>query len=195
MRYCLRQKFEANRHVTNQKAIDVLILKGRQEYQETMNGWKMIEQVYGLLLDSNEKRMQRARKGFLERFYEGKLWFASKSPLSRIMTTMIFRKRRRSCSSCSIWCRIELIEFSFSFLSKCLSRFRHSSILRHVPNPSAANPRTKDPHPSVRKRLVWGIACFTLCWIRMMGMQRYPIFPEIGPRQFRSYDAPVHWTC
>lgn len=72
VRYCLRQKFEANRHVTNPKAIDVLILKGRQEYQETMNGWKMIDQVYGLLLDGNVKRIERSRKGFLERFYEGK---------------------------------------------------------------------------------------------------------------------------
>lgn len=38
-----------------------------------MNGWKMIDQIYGLLLDSNEKRLGRARKGFLERFYEGAL--------------------------------------------------------------------------------------------------------------------------
>ena len=66
----MRQKFEANRHVTNPKAIDVLILKGRQEYQETMNGWKMNDHVCGILLDSNTKR---SRKGFLERFYEGKV--------------------------------------------------------------------------------------------------------------------------
>jgi NADH dehydrogenase (ubiquinone) 1 alpha subcomplex subunit 6 len=71
VRYAIRQKFEANRHVTNHKAIDVLILKGRQEYQETMNGWKMIDQISGLLLDTNEKRAVRERKGFLEKFYEG----------------------------------------------------------------------------------------------------------------------------
>jgi len=67
----MRQKFEANRHVTNPKAIDVLILKGRQEYQETMNGWKMNDHVCGILLDSNSKRVERSRRGFLERFYEG----------------------------------------------------------------------------------------------------------------------------
>ena len=36
-----------------------------------MNGWKMIDQVSGLLLDTNEKRAVRERKGFLEKFYEG----------------------------------------------------------------------------------------------------------------------------
>ncbi len=72
IRYCMRQKFEANRHVTNPKAIDVLILKGRQEYQETMNGWKMNDHVCGILLESNAKKVERSRMGFLERFYEGK---------------------------------------------------------------------------------------------------------------------------
>lgn len=38
-----------------------------------MNGWKMIDQIYGLLLDSNGIRLGRARKAFLERFYEGEL--------------------------------------------------------------------------------------------------------------------------
>ncbi|KAF9529091.1 NdufA6 NADH-ubiquinone oxidoreductase 14.8 kDa subunit [Crepidotus variabilis] len=70
VRYAIRQKFEANRHVTNQKAIDVLILKGRQEYQETLNGWKMMDQVTGILLDT--KALERPNKTFLQKFYEGR---------------------------------------------------------------------------------------------------------------------------
>jgi len=43
-----------------------------------MNGWKMIDQVSGLLLDTNEKRAVRERKGFLEKFYEGACGFFKK---------------------------------------------------------------------------------------------------------------------
>ena len=37
----VREEFEKNRHVDDIKAVDVLLLKGYQEYQETLNCWKM----------------------------------------------------------------------------------------------------------------------------------------------------------
>src|SRR5271170_8426780 len=40
IRYAIRQRFEKNRYVTDPGAVDVLLQKGREEYQETMNCWK-----------------------------------------------------------------------------------------------------------------------------------------------------------
>ncbi|KAF9269222.1 NADH dehydrogenase 1 alpha subcomplex subunit 6 [Marasmius fiardii PR-910] len=68
VRHQIRKKFERNRHVTDQRAIDVLILKSRQDFQETMNIWKMADHVNGILL-LDEERPQRT---FLQKFYEGR---------------------------------------------------------------------------------------------------------------------------
>lgn len=68
VRHQIRKKFERNRHVTDQRAIDVLILKNQQEFQETMNIWKMSDHVNGILL-LDEERPQRT---FLQKFYEGR---------------------------------------------------------------------------------------------------------------------------
>jgi len=69
VRHLLRQRFEANRHVTDLRAINVLLLKSRQEYQETMNAWKLPDQVLGLLLKPKETGPP---KTFLENFYIGR---------------------------------------------------------------------------------------------------------------------------
>lgn len=37
----VREEFERNAHVDDIKAVDILLLKGYQEYQETLNCWKM----------------------------------------------------------------------------------------------------------------------------------------------------------
>lgn len=37
----VRQEFEKNKYVDDLEAVDVLLLKGYQEYQETINAWKM----------------------------------------------------------------------------------------------------------------------------------------------------------
>lgn len=66
-RHAIRRKFEENRYVSDQRVIDVLLLKGRQEYQETMNLWKQTDHVMGILLEER-KRPQRT---FLQKFYEG----------------------------------------------------------------------------------------------------------------------------
>lgn len=40
LRTKVREQFEKNKHVTDIRVADVLLLKGRQEYQETINYWK-----------------------------------------------------------------------------------------------------------------------------------------------------------
>lgn len=40
LRTKIREQFAKNQHVTDLRVIDILLLKGRQEYQETMNIWK-----------------------------------------------------------------------------------------------------------------------------------------------------------
>ncbi|TFK57956.1 hypothetical protein BDN72DRAFT_730262, partial [Pluteus cervinus] len=67
IRHSIRERFEKNRYVTDPRAIDVLILKGRQEYQETLNCWKQNDHIMGILLQSKEK----PQKSFLQKFYEG----------------------------------------------------------------------------------------------------------------------------
>jgi NADH dehydrogenase (ubiquinone) 1 alpha subcomplex subunit 6 len=47
---------------------DVQLLKWRQDYQETMNCWKQVDHVMGILL---ENPGARPRRTFLEKFYEG----------------------------------------------------------------------------------------------------------------------------
>lgn len=42
VRAAIRDQFEQHRHIQDLKVIDVLLLKARQEYQETMNCWKQV---------------------------------------------------------------------------------------------------------------------------------------------------------
>ena len=64
----IRAKFEENRHVTDVRLIDHLSLRGRQEYQETMNFWKQNDHILGTLLSPTG----RPPRTFLQKFYEGK---------------------------------------------------------------------------------------------------------------------------
>ncbi|GLB44205.1 putative complex I LYR family protein [Lyophyllum shimeji] len=68
VRHAVRERFEKNRYVTDKRAIDVLLLKGRQEYQETMNCWKQVDHIMGILLPSQS----RPPRTFLQKFYEGR---------------------------------------------------------------------------------------------------------------------------
>ncbi|KAG6879634.1 hypothetical protein C0992_000269 [Termitomyces sp. T32_za158] len=68
IRHAIRERFESNRYVTDPRAIDVLLLKGRQDYQETMNCWKQVDHIVGILL----KPQTQPQKTFLQRFYEGR---------------------------------------------------------------------------------------------------------------------------
>ncbi|KAF7977902.1 hypothetical protein HWV62_1420 [Athelia sp. TMB] len=70
IRSAIRRRFEANRHITDTRAIDVLLLKGWQEYQETMNVWKQPDHVLGILLE--DQGASRPPRTFLQKFYEGR---------------------------------------------------------------------------------------------------------------------------
>ncbi|KAF9228152.1 NdufA6 NADH-ubiquinone oxidoreductase 14.8 kDa subunit [Gyrodon lividus] len=68
VRHCIRQRFEANRHVTDPRAIEILIHKGHQDLQETLNCWKQTDHVMGILLNVEE----RPQRTFLQKFFEGR---------------------------------------------------------------------------------------------------------------------------
>ncbi|KAF5329356.1 hypothetical protein D9619_008934 [Psilocybe cf. subviscida] len=68
VRHAIRQRFENMRNVTDPRAIDVLLLKERQDYQETMNCWKQTDHVTGILLQPQI----RPKQTFLQKFYEGR---------------------------------------------------------------------------------------------------------------------------
>jgi len=55
--------------VTDPKIIDVLIAKERMEYQETMNCWKMNDQLLGLLVHRDGGKPVDGT--FLQKFYQG----------------------------------------------------------------------------------------------------------------------------
>ncbi|KAF7794579.1 hypothetical protein EIP86_005714 [Pleurotus ostreatoroseus] len=67
-RQCIRRKFEENRHVTDVRLIDRLTLRGRQEWQETLNYWKQNDHILGALLQPRG----RPPRTFLQKFYEGR---------------------------------------------------------------------------------------------------------------------------
>ena len=55
--------------MTDPKVIDVLIAKERMEYQETMNCWKMNDQLLGVLVQKDGGRPVEGT--FLQKFYQG----------------------------------------------------------------------------------------------------------------------------
>ncbi|KAI0712741.1 NADH-ubiquinone oxidoreductase Complex1 subunit [Cerioporus squamosus] len=68
VRHCIRQHFEQNRFVSDTRVIDVLVQKGQQEFQETMNCWKQLDHIMGILLQPKG----RPPRTFLQKFYEGR---------------------------------------------------------------------------------------------------------------------------
>ncbi|KAJ2556547.1 ndufa6 NADH-ubiquinone oxidoreductase subunit [Coemansia sp. RSA 1933] len=65
----IREQFEQNRYVSDPRVIDVLLLKGRMEYEETYNVWKQYSHVLRYF-DANEKDAEAA--GFVNKFIEGR---------------------------------------------------------------------------------------------------------------------------
>ncbi|CAG8564546.1 1283_t:CDS:2 [Ambispora gerdemannii] len=68
----IRQEFERNRYVNDLAVIDVLLLKGRNEFNETLNQWKQPTHVYQYFEKEAWVAADREKKGFLERFYGGR---------------------------------------------------------------------------------------------------------------------------
>lgn len=68
VRAAIRRQFEANLHIEDAGAIERLILKGRQSYQETMNCWMQEPHIMGILL---KPQLQQPRT-FMQKFLEGR---------------------------------------------------------------------------------------------------------------------------
>ncbi|CAG8511201.1 8983_t:CDS:2 [Racocetra fulgida] len=62
----IREEFEKNRYVSDLRVIDVLIFKGRAEYQETLNNWKMDTHIMRYF---SKDESPPKPEGFLEKFY------------------------------------------------------------------------------------------------------------------------------
>jgi hypothetical protein len=56
----VREQFEKNKFVDDLEAVDILLLKGYQEYQETVNAWKM-ESHLMRMFNAEEVRQIRLR--------------------------------------------------------------------------------------------------------------------------------------
>lgn len=61
MRAKIRSMFERYRDVKDVAVLDVLLLKGYQEYQETMNAWKQTPHVMRLFAEEEAPGMYNAR--------------------------------------------------------------------------------------------------------------------------------------
>ncbi|CAO1615942.1 unnamed protein product [Parajaminaea phylloscopi] len=66
MRAKIRQKFEANKHIKDIAVLDVMLHKGRVDYQETMNAWKQIPHIMKWFA---EEEAVPQPETFLEKFY------------------------------------------------------------------------------------------------------------------------------
>ncbi len=67
----IRQEFEKNRYIKELKVIDILLFKGRTEYEETMNMWKQKSHVMRYFSEQEESRMPPESTDFLNKFYAG----------------------------------------------------------------------------------------------------------------------------
>ncbi|KAJ1885560.1 ndufa6 NADH-ubiquinone oxidoreductase subunit [Coemansia sp. RSA 455] len=66
----IREHFEKNRYVSDPRTIDVLLFKGRIEFEETYNVWKQYSHVLRYF-DANEQDPQPTK--FFDKFIEGRV--------------------------------------------------------------------------------------------------------------------------
>merc|ERR1712130_186413 len=66
LRAKFRTMFECNRHITDVAVLDVMLLKGYQEFQETMNCWKQTPHIMQWF---TEEEAPEKPKDFLGKFY------------------------------------------------------------------------------------------------------------------------------
>jgi NADH dehydrogenase (ubiquinone) 1 alpha subcomplex subunit 6 len=71
VRQKIRQEFEKQRYVKDLKVIDILLFKGRIEFEETMNMWKQKTHVMRYFTELEERGPPPATD-FLDKFYEGR---------------------------------------------------------------------------------------------------------------------------
>ncbi|KAG0033098.1 hypothetical protein BGZ82_006252 [Podila clonocystis] len=65
----IREEFERHRDVKDLAVIDILLFKGRQEYQETMNAWKQETHIMRYFIRDEAPPKP---EGFLEKFLAGR---------------------------------------------------------------------------------------------------------------------------
>jgi NADH dehydrogenase (ubiquinone) 1 alpha subcomplex subunit 6 len=65
----IREEFERHRDVKDLAVIDILLFKGRQEYQETMNAWKQETHIMRYFAKDDAPPKPQ---GFLEKFLAGR---------------------------------------------------------------------------------------------------------------------------
>jgi hypothetical protein len=120
IRHAIRRRFEQNRHITDPRAIDVLLLKGWQEYQETMNLWKQRDHILGILLE--DQGASRPPRSFLQKFYEGgcMTWILlRKLQFEHTLTLCLDRQGRGCCTAGSERNILECVLREYNFSSKC----------------------------------------------------------------------------
>ena len=106
IRNAIRRRFERNRHITDPRAIDVLLRKGWQEYQETMNLWKQRDHVLGILLEG--QGALRPPRTFLQKFYEGELMIWIRAAVCCRTLIVWFDREGRGC--CIAGCEWDVLE-------------------------------------------------------------------------------------
>ncbi|CAF0884683.1 unnamed protein product [Adineta ricciae] len=69
LRDAIKENFMRNKHVTDLRVIDLLVVRGQMDFVETAEIWR--QQHNTATMDRKKDTYKKKPVGFLERFYEG----------------------------------------------------------------------------------------------------------------------------